>query len=429
MNVISTILHGDLTSSFLGEGKQLEPERINKGPQMNSPTQKHYNSKQYRTFHPTDAGIIMGEDKLLQDETEKQHVPSPLSHLSGPSDHGTTTPNCPLYSIQSPTSYPLSMHIFIATLAYYIPSTASTNPMPVRTIKVSPALRQIVARRNAHKWLIQSQNDKEGTKKLTKIKQEYNKEIKVHKSQGSNLTNEEKSKMTKQSNHATREIQQKKIPYHSKEQTLSRLRQLKIHQRQHQKHRIGFDLDMNHSSLSNTEIAMELIFQGADLTRVHKLRTNHNLVSAAVLLEINSIPHYLFTLMAHSYLLQEYINKLWFCSNCKTWGHYASRCKFRKRCYACDDSYDNNCIFRGQRCVSYGGSQHPFSNKSPLTKKEKETVRIMREQSLTYAEATALTSLKCNRRGMKRLQIIQLTQYSTLPPKTRQQTTSFPYPQ
>ncbi|KAL3855524.1 hypothetical protein ACJMK2_014731 [Sinanodonta woodiana] len=87
----------------------------------------------------------------------------------------------------------------------------------------------------------------------------------------------------------------------------------------------------------------------------------------------------------------DYKNQVRFCSKCKAWGHYTSSCKNKLRCGNCGGSHNDNCTFIGLKCANCRGPHNPKDKECSYYIKEKETIKLMDEQHLSYHEAKQQT--------------------------------------
>ncbi|KAL3871258.1 hypothetical protein ACJMK2_039265 [Sinanodonta woodiana] len=85
--------------------------------------------------------------------------------------------------------------------------------------------------------------------------------------------------------------------------------------------------------------------------------------------------------------LNPYINKPRFCTNCKYWGHYRSKCKFQSRCNKCGGTHRDECRRKTHKCIHCFGNHTPISPQCPATIRENNIINIMNNENLSYYQA------------------------------------------
>ncbi|KAL3854051.1 hypothetical protein ACJMK2_013333 [Sinanodonta woodiana] len=83
-----------------------------------------------------------------------------------------------------------------------------------------------------------------------------------------------------------------------------------------------------------------------------------------------------------SHKLEPYITKPRFCSNCKHWGHYTSKCKHKRRCNKCGGHHTGQCRRNTYKCVNCKGPHPPAAMQCPAAIRENDIIRIMNQNYL-----------------------------------------------
>ncbi|KAL3853879.1 hypothetical protein ACJMK2_013178 [Sinanodonta woodiana] len=150
-------------------------------------------------------------------------------------------------------------------------------------------------------------------------------------------------------------------------------------------------LHTKYNYLTNKEITDELKYQGAMISKAYRMKSNHEHTSNKILLEFTEKAPLLVQFDGYIQIIMDYKNQVRFCSKCKAWGHYTRNCKNKMRCENCGGSHNDNCTFIGLKCANCRGPHNPKYKECSYYIKEKETIKLMDEQHLSYHEAKQQT--------------------------------------
>ncbi|KAL3869793.1 hypothetical protein ACJMK2_042430 [Sinanodonta woodiana] len=145
-------------------------------------------------------------------------------------------------------------------------------------------------------------------------------------------------------------------------------------------------LHPKYNSFTNKEITDELKYQGAMISKAYRMKSSNELTSNKILLEFTEKAPLLVQFDGYIQIIMDYKNQVRFCSKCKALGDYTRKCKSIMRCGNCGGSHNGNCTFFGLKCGNSRGPHNPKHKESSYYIKEKETIKLMDEQHLSYHE-------------------------------------------
>ncbi|KAL3870832.1 hypothetical protein ACJMK2_038869 [Sinanodonta woodiana] len=121
------------------------------------------------------------------------------------------------------------------------------------------------------------------------------------------------------------------------------------------------------------------------------MKSNHEHTSNKILLEFTEKAPLLVQFDGYIQIIMDYKNQVRFCSKCKAWGHYTRNCKNKMRCGNCFGIHTDNCTCIELKCANCRGPHNPQDKECSYYIKEKETIKVMDEQHLSYHEAKQQT--------------------------------------